>query len=66
MGPTCYVSTARSARRERVLKMATLSVLRSETKPIGTKSMSELLRVWDNVRRLRGGEGTEEYSVQTR
>ncbi|KAN0130505.1 hypothetical protein V8E53_011591, partial [Lactarius tabidus] len=46
--------------------MATLLVLRPALKPIGTQSMSQLLRVWDNVRRLRGCEGTEEYPVRTR
>jgi hypothetical protein len=46
--------------------MATLSVLRPELQPIGTQSVGELLRVQDNVRRIRGCEGTEEYSVRTR
>jgi hypothetical protein len=46
--------------------MAMLSVLRPEMEPIGTQSVGKLLRVWYNVRRFRGGEGTEEYSVRTR
>jgi hypothetical protein len=46
--------------------MATLSVLRPELQPIGTQSVGELLRVWNDVRRIRGCEGTEEYSARTR
>jgi hypothetical protein len=46
--------------------MATLSVLRPELQPIGTQSVSELLWMRDNVRRIRDCKGTEEYSVQTR
>jgi hypothetical protein len=46
--------------------MATLSVLRPALQPIGTQSVGELLRVRDNVRRIRGCDGTEEYSVRTR
>jgi hypothetical protein len=46
--------------------MATLSVLRLDLQPIGTQSVGELLWMWDNIRRLRGYEGTEEYSVRTR
>jgi hypothetical protein len=46
--------------------MAMLSVLRPALQPIGMQSVSKLLQMWDNVRRLRGCEGTEEYPVQTR
>jgi hypothetical protein len=46
--------------------MATLSVLRPALEPVGTQSVSELLRMGDNVRRIRVCEGTEEYSVRTR
>jgi hypothetical protein len=46
--------------------VATLSVLRPVVKPIGMQSMSKLLQMWDDVRRFCDGEGTEEYSVQTR
>jgi hypothetical protein len=46
--------------------MVTLSVLRPATKPIGAQSVGELPRMWDKVRRFRGCEGTEEYSVRTR
>jgi hypothetical protein len=58
---------ARSARLERVPDDGyVLSVLRPALQPIGVQSMSKLLGMWDDVRRIRGGEGTEEYSVQTR
>jgi hypothetical protein len=46
--------------------MATLSVLRPELQPIGVQSVRKLFWMWDNVRRIRGCEGTEEYSVRTR
>jgi hypothetical protein len=46
--------------------MATLSVLRLASKPIGMQLVGELLGMWDNVRRIRSCEGTEEYSVRTR
>jgi hypothetical protein len=46
--------------------MATMSVLRPEFQPIGAQSVRKLLGMWDNVRRIRDCEGTEEYSVRTR
>jgi hypothetical protein len=46
--------------------MATLSVLRPVSEPIGTQSVCQLLRMWDKVRRFCGDEGTEEYPVRTR
>jgi hypothetical protein len=46
--------------------MATLSVLRPELQPVGVQSLSKLLRIRYNVRRIRDDEGTEEYSVRTR
>jgi hypothetical protein len=45
--------------------MATLSVQSPATKPIGTQSVGELPGMQDNVRRLHGFDGTEEYSVWT-
>jgi hypothetical protein len=46
--------------------MATLSVMRPALEPIGVQSVSELLRMWDNVRRIRDCEGAGEYPVRTR
>jgi hypothetical protein len=46
--------------------MAMLSVLRPALQPIGTQSVGEFRRVRNNVRGIRNGDGSEEYSVRTR